>query len=83
MVQPKQGQLKPNVDISKTTPEVCDNCNGEAFREAFLLRKISALLTENGREGFVPVQVFACVKCGHVNEHFIPAELRPVKLVQP
>lgn len=83
MLQPKQGQLKPDFDISKTTAEVCENCNGEAFREALLLRKVSALLSSSGKEGYAPVQVFACVKCGHVNAHFIPAELRPVSLVTP
>ncbi len=76
MIQPKPGQLKANVDITQTTPEVCENCEGEAFRDALLLRKVSALLTETGKEGYLPIQVFACVKCGHVNNHFIPSELR-------
>lgn len=77
MIQPKVGQVKPNLDITQTTPEVCDNCNGQAFRDALLLRKVSALLTETGKEGYLPIQVFACVKCGHVNSHFIPEEIRP------
>jgi hypothetical protein len=76
MIQPKPGVVKPNIDITQTTPEVCENCNGEAFRDALLLRKVSALLTETGKEGYLPIQVFACVKCGHVNSHFIPSDLR-------
>ena len=76
MIQPKPGQVKPNIDISQTKAEVCENCNGEAFRDALLLRKVSPLLTETGKEGYLPIQVFACVKCGHVNSHFIPSELR-------
>lgn len=76
MIQPKVSTVKPNIDITQTTAEVCENCNGEAFRDALLLRKVSALLTETGKEGYLPIQVFACVKCGHVNNHFIPTELR-------
>ena len=78
MMQPKQGQIKASFDIRQTTPEVCEECKGEAFIEAIMLRKVSALLTETGKEGYLPVQVFACVKCGHVNSHFIPSELRPI-----
>lgn len=77
MIQPKVGQVKPNFDITQTSAEICENCNGQAFRDALLLRKVSALLTETGKEGYLPIQVFACVKCGHVNNHFIPEEIRP------
>lgn len=75
--QPKQEQVKASFDITQTTPEICEKCSGEAFVQSFLIRKVSALLTETGKEGFLPVQVFSCTACGHVNAHFIPAELRP------
>lgn len=83
MIAPQQGQLPPNFDIKKTTALVCEECKGEAFIEALHLRKISALLTKTGKEGFLPITVFACVKCGHVNSNFLPSEIRPVSLVQP
>jgi len=65
-----------NFDLKMTNATCCDNCDGEAFIEALMLRKVSALLSGTGKEGFVPIQVFACVKCGHVNSQFIPAEIR-------
>lgn len=68
--------LPTQLDLKQTAPVICDECKGEAFQEAIILRKVSALLTGTGREGFIPVQVFACVKCGHVNESFVPIELR-------
>jgi hypothetical protein len=40
-----------------------------------LLRKVSKFLSTDGREGLAPVQVFCCVKCGHVNKDFYPPEL--------
>lgn len=80
-MQPKNANVPPSFDITKTTAEVCESCKSEAFIQAFLLRKVSALLTETGKEGFLPVQVFACAMCGHVNNHFVPSELRPKPLI--
>ena len=80
-VQPRSGQVPPSFDITQTTSEICEECKGEAFVQALILRKVSALLTETGKEGYLPIQVFACVKCGHVNAHFIPSEIRPKPLI--
>lgn len=73
---PEQG-----IDITQTSSTVCEACGKEAFQQAFILRKISALLSPTGKEGFVPVQVFACISCGNVNNDFLPKELRKTKLV--
>ena len=34
------------------------------------IRKLSALVSPDGQETLVPVQVFACEKCGNVNKEF-------------
>ena len=34
------------------------------------MRKLSALLSPHGKETMMPVQVFACAKCGHINDDF-------------
>lgn len=65
-----------NFDLRMTNATCCESCKGEAFIEALMLRRVSALLSGTGKEGFVPIQVFACAKCGHVNSQFIPAEIR-------
>ena len=41
-----------------------------SFKQSLLLRKLSALVSPNGQETLVPVQVFACEKCGNVNSEF-------------
>lgn len=69
------------IDITQTSSTVCEECEKQAFQEAVVLRKISALLSPTGKEGFVPVQVFACVACGHVNNEFLPKELRKSKII--
>ena len=33
---------------------------------------MSALLSPHGKETMIPMQVFACAKCGHINDAFLP-----------
>ena len=71
MITPgKDGQMQQQIDISKTTPIQCEKCNGSTFKQTLLLRKLSSLVSPNGQETIVPMQVFACEKCGHVNSEF-------------
>jgi len=62
------------VSLEQTDGIKCDECGKATFRSAFLLRKVSALLSPNGKEAVIPIQVFACDSCGHVNEEFMPIE---------
>ena len=71
MITPgKDGNMQEQIDMSKTTPIQCEKCNNSTFKQTLLLRKLSALVSPNGQETLVPVQVFACDKCGHVNSEF-------------
>ena len=63
------------VDISQTTAVSCEKCKHDVFIPAFKMRKLSALLSPAGKETLVPVNVFACAKCGHINDAFLPKEL--------
>ena len=71
MITPgKDGQAQQTIDMSQTTPVKCESCENQTFKQTLLLRKLSALVSPNGQETLVPVQVFACVKCGNVNSEF-------------
>ena len=71
MIAPgKDGQMQQQIDISKTSAIKCEKCENPTFKQSLLLRKLSALVSPNGQETLVPVQVFACEKCGHVNAEF-------------
>ena len=70
IVSEKDGQVTQTVDISQTTPVKCDKCENQTFKQTLLLRKVSALISPNGQEQYVPVAVFACEKCSHVNAEF-------------
>ena len=63
-----------NVDFSQTTEEVCEKCENNTFVQVYRMRKLSALLSPSGKETMIPMQVFACAKCGHINPEFLPKE---------
>jgi len=71
----QQPNLKEQIDLSKTTPISCDKCGGKTFEQSLLLRKMSAIVSPNGHEIIIPVQVFKCASCGHVNTEFVDSEL--------
>jgi hypothetical protein len=71
MITPGQnGQMQEQIDFSKTTQIKCEACEGSTFKQTLLMRKMSALVSPNGQETIVPMQVFACEKCGYVNKEF-------------
>ena len=51
---------------------VCDECGHQIFTPAFLFKKVSAVLSPTGKASMVPLQVFKCASCGHINKDFIP-----------
>jgi uncharacterized Zn finger protein len=67
---------KLNIDITKTLPIACDECGNETFTEAVILREVSRFLTGQAQDGLVPIPVFSCCKCGHVNYKFMPDGLK-------
>ena len=60
------------VDLSQTTAVSCESCGHDVFVPAFKMRRMSALLSPHGKETMIPMQVFACAKCGHINKAFLP-----------
>ena len=63
-----------NIDFSQTTAEVCEKCENDTFQQVYQMRKLSALLSPAGKESMIPIQVFACTKCGNINKGFLPKE---------
>ena len=63
-----------NIDMSQTVAETCESCGNDTFLSVFKIRKVSALLSPTGEVGMIPIQVFACSKCNHINKGFLPKE---------
>jgi DNA-directed RNA polymerase subunit M/transcription elongation factor TFIIS len=70
IVPGKDGQVQQTIDMSQTTSIQCEKCENLTFKQTLLIRKLSALVSPSGQETVIPVAVFACEKCGHVNAEF-------------
>ena len=68
-----QGQTPDlsNIDLSKASTMKCEKCENPTFKQTLMLHKMSALVSPNGQETIIPTGVFACEKCGHVNQQFV------------
>ena len=65
-------QAQVQVNIKDTETIVCEKCGNGLFIQSFFLKKISALVSQTGQESIVPVQVYSCGNCGHINRKLNP-----------
>ena len=70
----QQGQQQMNVNFSQTTPIKCEKCGNPTFKQTMMLRKVSAIISPTGKETIIPMAVFACESCNHVNDEFKKSE---------
>ena len=66
-----------NVDLTHAKDIVCEKCECKGFKQSMMLKRLSALVSPNGQESIVPVMVFACESCNHINKEFAEAEIKP------
>ena len=64
-----------NVDITQTQGVTCEECGNAYFEDGLIIRKASGLLTGAGQPSYIPIPIFCCKKCGHVNEEFRPKQM--------
>ena len=69
-----QKELNMNVALKDTTAIICEECGHNVFQEGVLLRKISRFVTGTSQDALMPIPVFTCANCGHVNEEFMPKD---------
>lgn len=54
---------KINIDLSSCDDIACSNCGGCEWQEIYKLKRVSALLSPNGKEMVVPLPMVICVNC--------------------
>lgn len=69
--------------LSNTTPIVCEECGNQVFTEGTMLRRVSRILLGEAKDGILPIPVFTCSKCGHVNKEFLPKGISEDKPEEP
>jgi|TARA_R100001015_G_scaffold18734_1_gene12694 uncharacterized Zn finger protein len=65
-----------NVDLTHAKDIICEKCGNKGFRQSMMLKKLSPLVSPNGQEAIIPVMVFACDSCGHINQEFQEADIK-------
>ena len=65
-----------NVDLTHAKDIICEKCQSKGFRQSMMLKKLSPLVSPNGQEAIIPVMVFACDSCGHINQEFQEADIK-------
>jgi|TARA_Y100000310_G_C20053179_1_gene521519 RNase P subunit RPR2 len=65
-------QQQVNINPKDLQDVFCTECENQTFNQVFLFKKLSAVLSPNGKESMIPLQVFKCDKCGNINDEFIP-----------
>jgi len=64
---------KQELDLSRATMVECESCANKSFKQTIIIKKLSAIISPTGEETLVPIGVFACEKCGHVNKDMVDA----------
>lgn len=68
--------IKPKIDLRESETIVCDKCGCQYFKEVFILKKVSKLLTGSSEDTLVPFSIQRCDDCGYVNKGFNPFETK-------
>jgi len=72
MNNPNPNQQGPNINLANTTEVKCTECGNMAFRPIFFFRKLSMLVSPDGKDHLIPLDSLECTKCGHINDEFNP-----------
>ena len=67
-----------NIDLTHAQTLECEQCGCQGFKQTLTLKRLSALVSPTGQEAMIPVAVFACEKCSHINQEFLDAEISGV-----
>ncbi len=72
MLTDKKQQANVQLDLSQAETILCEKCGNGLFIQSFFLKKLSALVSPTGQEAIIPVQVYSCGNCGHINSKLNP-----------
>jgi len=66
-----ENQQRVSLEMMKNATDIkCESCGHDQFEEILKLKKISKLMTGSNKDTLIPIPLFACKKCGHVNKDF-------------
>lgn len=66
--------MLPNFNLSEQPTLKCGNCESVYFTPAYVIKKVSKLITGKQHDELVPVSVFRCFDCGDLLPESMPDE---------
>jgi hypothetical protein len=72
--QNKEQKQQLNINPNDLEDMLCEKCESQYFEPAFLFKKLSAIMSPSGKETLVPMQIYRCADCKHINEEFLPKD---------
>lgn len=73
------GNMNLNIKPEDMKDVCCDKCQNQTFVPVFLFKEVSAVVSPNGKKSLVPMQIFKCDECGHINDAFLPKKKKDDK----
>jgi len=67
-------QQNININPNDLEDVLCEECGEQTFEPAFLFKKLSAVMSPTGKDTLIPLQVYKCTHCGHINKGFLPKD---------
>ena len=64
-------QAQQKVDLSTAETMKCEQCGSTLFNTAFVIKRVSAIVSPTGQEAIVPIQVYSCDGCSKVPSIFL------------
>lgn len=73
---PTVGAANPRmkIDLSQATDVKCEQegCGSGLFHQVYMMKHFSEVSSPTGEAVHIPIPIFACANCGHVNKAFFP-----------
>lgn len=67
------------IDLSKSSGLICQNCEGIFFKQSILLRRFSKFYTGTPEDPIVPVAVFRCEQCEEICKDYFPRGMNDIE----
>jgi len=58
--------------LKNATDATCDECSCTKFVPVFIIKRLSALVSPTAQDMNIPIQLFQCSECGHINKEWLP-----------
>ena len=62
-------KMNVNININDTEVITCNDCECTEFIEVHQIRRVP-VISPTGQETYIPIKLFQCSGCGHINKEF-------------